>query len=172
MLSQTYCCRYIASLVRALQYLKSNNVIHRDIKPENLLVGLDGRLKLADFGWSVHTTKARRRTVCGTLDYLSPEMVKGQPYDGAIDVWSLGVLMFEFLFGKPPFEAASHQQTYRRITSVDLQWPKEPDVSSQAKDLIQKVSFDSTTRFEQQARVGAVWASLNPGKNLVSEGYH
>lgn len=69
------CCRYIASLAGALLYCHSKHVIHRDIKPENLLLGLNGELKIADFGWSVHAPNSRRRTLCGTLDYLPPEMV-------------------------------------------------------------------------------------------------
>ena len=69
-------CRYIASLAKALIYCHSKHVIHRDIKPENLLVGLNGELKIADFGWSVHAPHSRRKTLCGTLDYLPPEMVQ------------------------------------------------------------------------------------------------
>ena len=71
-------CRYIASLAHALQYCHSKHVIHRDIKPENLLIGIDGAIKIADFGWSVHAPNSRRKTLCGTLDYLPAEMVEGQ----------------------------------------------------------------------------------------------
>ena len=66
---------------RALLYCHSKNVIHRDIKPENLLLGFKGELKIADFGWSVHAPNYRRRTMCGTLDYLPPEMVEGRDHD-------------------------------------------------------------------------------------------
>lgn len=59
------------------------HVIHRDIKPENLLVGIKGELKIADFGWSVHAPNSRRQTLCGTLDYLPPEMVEGRDHDNA-----------------------------------------------------------------------------------------
>lgn len=70
------CCSYIASLAKALIYCHSKHVIHRDIKPENLLLGMKGELKIADFGWSVHAPNSRRKTLCGTLDYLPPEMVQ------------------------------------------------------------------------------------------------
>lgn len=81
-------------------------MIHRDIKPENLLNCL-GTIKLADFGWSVYAPSNRRETMCGTLDYLPPEMVnsKHPSYDKSIDVWSLGILAFEFTCGFPPFES-------------------------------------------------------------------
>jgi serine/threonine protein kinase len=81
-------------------------VIHRDIKPENLL-NYFGVIKLADFGWSCHAPSNRRQTVCGTLDYLPPEMCRPyqkSEYDKSIDIWSLGVLAYEFCVGKPPFE--------------------------------------------------------------------
>eukprot|EP00850_Spirogloea_muscicola_P021773 SM000261S09972 [mRNA] locus=s261:97814:99329:+ [translate_table: standard] len=105
---------YVASLARALMYCHSKHVIHRDIKPENLLLGARGDLKIADFGWSVHAPSLRRQTLCGTLDYLPPEMVEGKEHGTGVDVWSLGVLCYEFLFGVPPFEAAGHSETYRR----------------------------------------------------------
>lgn len=130
---------YVASLAKALIYCHTKHVIHRDIKPENLLVGMKGELKIADFGWSVHAPNSRRRTLCGTLDYLPPEMVEGKEHDTAVDIWSLGVLCFEFLYGLPPFEAAGHQETYRRILTVDLYYPAIPVVSDGAKDLITKL---------------------------------
>jgi serine/threonine protein kinase len=79
-------------------------VIHRDIKPENLLYS-NGRVKLSDFGWSAHTPDDKRRTMCGTLDYLPPEMVNKDKYDHTVDIWCVGILTFEFLTGSPPFEA-------------------------------------------------------------------
>lgn len=79
----------------------------------------------------------RRTTLCGTLDYLPPEMIEGQLHDERVDHWSLGILMYEFLVGKPPFEAETNTETYRRITKVDLHFP--PFVSEGARDLISKV---------------------------------
>ena len=66
------------------------------------------RTKIADFGWSVHSA-SRRKTLCGTLDYLPPEMVANEPHDHNVDVWSLGVLCYEFLVGTPPFETEGHE---------------------------------------------------------------
>ncbi|CAH1270854.1 aurora kinase C-like [Branchiostoma lanceolatum] len=128
---------YIAQLADALKYCHSKKVIHRDIKPENLLLGLKGDLKIADFGWSVHAPSSRRATLCGTLDYLPPEMIEGKMHDEKVDLWSLGVLCYEFLVGKPPFEAEGHSETYRRISKVDLRFP--PHVTSGARDLISKL---------------------------------
>lgn len=121
----------------ALRYLHRKHVIHRDIKPENLLIGMKGELKIADFGWSVHAPNMRRTTLCGTLDYLAPEMVEGRDHNEKVDLWSLGVLCYEFLVGVPPFETDGYQQTYRRIAKVDLQIPDY--VSPEAKDLITKL---------------------------------
>ena len=126
--------QYILELSTALSYCHVKHVIHRDIKPENLLIGHNGELKIADFGWSVHAPTSRRNTLCGTLDYLPPEMVEGREHDANVDVWSLGVLMYEFLVGTPPFEAEGHSATYRRISRVDLRFPK--GLAEDAKDLI------------------------------------
>lgn len=121
-------------LADALLYCHAKKVIHRDIKPENLLLGLKGELKIADFGWSVHAPSLRRKTMCGTLDYLPPEMVEGRTHDEKVDLWCLGVLCYELLVGHPPFESTSHAETYRRITKVDLHFP--PVVPEGARDLI------------------------------------
>lgn len=135
--SEPQAAKYIAQMARALSYLHKKHVIHRDIKPENLLLGIDGELKIADFGWSVHAPTNRRQTLCGTLDYLPPEMVEGREHNQQVDLWSLGVLMYEFLVGVPPFEEAGHQHTYRRIAKVDLRIPDT--VSEPAKDLIRSL---------------------------------
>ena len=76
--------QYIAQLADALVYCHSKKVIHRDIKPENLLVSMKGDIKIADFGWSVHAPSSRRTTLCGTLDYLAPEMVEKRQHDETV----------------------------------------------------------------------------------------
>ncbi|SPQ99993.1 Aurora kinase [Plasmodiophora brassicae] len=129
--------QYISQLAGALDYCHKKHVIHRDIKPENLLLGRNGELKIADFGWSVHTPNSRRMTLCGTLDYLPPEMIEGKAHDETVDIWSLGVLTYEFLVGRPPFETEGHNETYRKIARVDIRYPTwlDPD----ARDLISKL---------------------------------
>lgn len=128
---------YAQEIARALIYMHSKHVIHRDIKPENLLVGHSGELKIADFGWSVHAPSSRRTTLCGTLDYLPPEMIENRPHDEHVDIWTLGILMYEFIVGNPPFEAESNTETYKRIATIDLKFPGH--VSSAARDLLVKI---------------------------------
>lgn len=101
------------------------------------MIGWDGELKLSDFGWSVHSITSRRNTLCGTLDYLPPEMIQGSDYDNSVDTWCLGVLMYELLVGHAPFEAEGQTKTYKRIVSIDLKIPSH--MSDLAKDLIKKV---------------------------------
>ena len=132
--SESTAARYILQLANALAYCHKKHIIHRDIKPENLLVGYNGELKIADFGWSVHAPSSRRKTLCGTLDYLPPEMLDGTAHDERVDIWSLGVLTYEFIVGNPPFEAEGHHQTYRRIARVDLKFPSH--VSDEAREFI------------------------------------
>uniref|UniRef100_H2Z804 Aurora kinase n=1 Tax=Ciona savignyi TaxID=51511 RepID=H2Z804_CIOSA len=135
--SEDVTATYIAELADALNYCHSKQVIHRDIKPENLLMGLRGELKIADFGWSVHAPSSKRQTLCGTLDYLPPEMVEAKDHDANVDLWTLGILCYEFLVGKPPFETQSNKDTYRRITTLQYSFP--PHVSEGARDLIRRL---------------------------------
>jgi aurora kinase, other len=136
--------QYIAQMAAALKYLHKKHVMHRDIKPENILVGIHGEIKISDFGWSVHAPNNRRQTMCGTLDYLPPEMLKpgssDNYYNEKVDLWSLGVLTYEFLVGEAPFEDTT-VMTQRRIARCDMSVPSF--VSPDAKDLIQRVSNKS-----------------------------
>ncbi|CAG7565805.1 unnamed protein product [Fusarium equiseti] len=134
--------RFVAQVVSALRYLHPKNIIHRDIKPENILVGMYDELKISDFGWSVHSPSRRRETMCGTLDYLPPEMIRfgstdvSRFYDEKVDIWSLGVLIYEFLVGVPPFEDTP-VKTQRRIARADMQIPDF--ISPKAKHLIKSI---------------------------------
>ncbi|KFM69803.1 Aurora kinase A, partial [Stegodyphus mimosarum] len=134
---ETKAATYMAQLANAFKYCHAKNVIHRDIKPENLLLSLAGQIKIADFGWSVHAPSSKRKTMCGTLDYLPPEMLENKVYDSTVDLWCLGVLCYEFLVGSPPFESQSQQDTYKRIRKVDIHFPSH--VSDLAKDFIMKL---------------------------------
>ena len=134
--------QYIAQMAAALKYLHKKHVMHRDIKPENILVGIHGEIKISDFGWSVHAPNNRRNTMCGTLDYLPPEMLRGggrdNYYSEKVDLWSLGVLMYEFLVGEAPFED-TQVMTQRKIMRGEYTVPNF--VSPEAKDLIKRVSY-------------------------------
>ncbi|KAH8549896.1 kinase-like domain-containing protein [Umbelopsis sp. PMI_123] len=138
-LSERQTALYMVQVTDAMMYLHTLNVTHRDLKPENVLIGQDGRLKLADFGWAIHDPKPRRRTFCGTLDYLPPEMVESQPHDQRVDVWSLGILCYELLTGAPPFEDLNegYTATYEKILNVDYTFP--PHVSDLARKFVQKL---------------------------------
>ncbi|XP_019716695.1 aurora kinase A isoform X1 [Hippocampus comes] len=156
---------YIMELADALDYCHSRKVIHRDIKPENLLLGAHGELKIADFGWSVHTPSSRRSTLCGTLDYLPPEMIEGKTHDEKVDLWSLGVLCYEFLLGKPPFETKSHEDTYRRISRVEYSYPSQSSVSALAKDLISLLlKHNPAQRLPIQGVLSHQWVVQNSTK--------
>ncbi|KAL1548705.1 Serine/threonine-protein kinase Aurora-3 [Salvia divinorum] len=160
-LSETQAATYIHSLTKALAYCHDKHVIHRDIKPENLLLDHEGRLKIADFGWSVQS-RSKRHTMCGTLDYLAPEMVEKKAHDYSVDNWTLGILCYEFLYGVPPFEAESQKDTFKRILKVDLTFPSTPDVSAEAKDLISRLLVkDSSKRLSLQKIMEHPWIVKN-----------
>jgi len=162
--TDTQSSMYIKQMADALEYCHSKKVIHRDIKPENLLLDVSGNIKIADFGWSVHAPNSRRATMCGTLDYLPPEMIEGSMHDETVDLWSLGVLTYEFLVGKPPFEAETNNETYRRITKVDLRFPSH--LSTEAKDLISRLlRKDPSERLELKEVLKHEWIlKHNPSK--------
>ncbi|GAA5977270.1 hypothetical protein JCM10908_004916 [Rhodotorula pacifica] len=148
--------RYIAQMADALAYLHKKHVMHRDIKPENILIGINGELKIGDFGWSVHAPSNRRNTLCGTLDYLPPEMVENREHTDKVDLWALGVLTYEFLVGAPPFEDLSgHEATYKKIVRVQYTIPSH--VSPEAQDLIRKL-----LRYKPEDRLPLAEVSRHP----------
>jgi len=136
----------IVQLAHALRHCHSKHVIHRDLKPENLLINANGQLKISDFGWSVHAPGKRRKTFCGTLDYLPPEMVQGKEHDKGVDIWTVGILTYEFLVGKPPFEGEDVNATYKLILSGRIEYPSDLVISAEAKDLISKLLVHEPTK--------------------------
>ena len=124
--------------ISALQYLHSFNppIIHRDIKPENLLLNESGRILLADFGWSNFSDGDVRKTFCGTPEYIAPEMLLKRGHDTRVDIWSIGVLMFELLAGYSPF-IAKGTDLYQNIRRLKIHWPN--DMPPLAKNLIGRI---------------------------------
>lgn len=138
-LAEADAARYFVDVALALCHLHSHTIVHRDLKPENILMcGTSPmKAKLADFGWCAELQKDARTTFCGTWDYLSPEMVENQPHDSGVDIWAIGILLFEMLTGRAPFAASSQVKVVNRIINVDLQVPSS--VPPLAADLMQKL---------------------------------
>jgi len=136
--SSAAAARYLYETCDALEYCHSHNVVHRDIKPENILLDREGHVKLADFGWScVMEDEDLRQTFCGTCDYLAPEMIMGRGHRESLDMWDVGVLLYEMLVGKSPFGSTDQETTCRLIMQVDLRFPA--DMGKDAEDLIRKL---------------------------------
>ncbi|ORZ19717.1 kinase-like domain-containing protein [Absidia repens] len=113
---------YAAEVILALEYLHANEIIYRDLKPENILLDERGHVKLTDFGFAKRVP-TYTYTVCGTPDYLAPEMIRSQGYTLAVDWWSLGVLIYEMLVGKPPFADTNPVNLYEKILDCRIDWP-------------------------------------------------
>ena len=113
-------------------------IIHRDIKPENVLLGDNMRAKLTDFGWSNYMQgDFKRTTVCGTPIYLAPEMINNTGHDEKVDIWCIGVLLFELITGQQPWQGSDVQTVKYNISRLKINWPKQMDRN--AADLISKI---------------------------------
>jgi serine/threonine protein kinase len=142
-LSEDESFKYFIQVASALNFLHQNNMIHRDLKPENILINKDGNVKLCDFGWTVETNKTRE-TFCGTYEYMAPEIIVEKPYNKAIDVWSLGILLYELLHSYSPFRAKSsnhgpnENSSYKEVMKnvVNHKFKIEKKISDECRDLL------------------------------------
>ena len=114
---QTY--KYFSQVVNAVYFLHKNNLVHRDIKPENILLNGD-KIKLCDFGWCCETNLNDRKSFCGTFEYMAPEIIKEIPYGKPVDIWALGILLYELYYGVSPFNSnkQNEEQTKEVINNI------------------------------------------------------
>lgn len=128
----------IREVLIAVGYLHDNRIIHRDLKPENFLIGRDGKIKVADFGLSAKLDydDEKKFTVCGTPNYLCPEILKSRGHGYEVDIWAIGVCTYLLLFGRQPFESIKTKLLYEHIKNGAYSFPSEPKLSSSAYDFI------------------------------------
>ncbi|KIK69040.1 hypothetical protein GYMLUDRAFT_633267 [Collybiopsis luxurians FD-317 M1] len=156
---------YAAEVAVALSHLHSLNVVYRDLKPENILLNSDGHIRVADFGFA-KTCSSVTWTLCGTPDYLAPEIIAGQRYNKSVDWYALGVLIFEMITGLPPYHQAQGNPAilYEKITAgpSQIRFPpyKNEEFPPLAKDLIMKLmECDPSKRYgNMQYGAGDVFA--------------
>jgi len=170
--SEADAANIVRQILEAVEYMHENGIAHRDLKPENLLCSGDehNTIKVTDFGLSKDFGSACLRTSCGTPDYVAPEVLRGQPYDNSVDVWSIGVITYILLCGFPPFYGNTDQQIFEKILKVDYDFPS-PDwdqISAEAKEFIRKILVhDPTKRPNAAEALDSDWIkSKAPSKPL------
>lgn len=136
-------CFYAAQIVIIFQYLHSKDIVYRDLKPENLLLDHAGNIKLTDFGFAKRV-EYRTWTLCGTPEYIAPEVLMNKGHGKPVDWWALGILIFEMLSGSPPFVDADPMAIYQQILAGRIHFPRYFD--RQAKDLIRKLLSPDITK--------------------------
>ena len=140
---------YAAMVTSAFAYLHARKIAHRDLKPENLLFDKQGYLKLVDFGFA-KVIKDRTWTLCGTPEYLAPEIISNRGHNIGADWWTLGILTYEMLVGQPPFVGQSQLETYHKITRGKYKMPTT--FTPQIKDFISRLLMHNPA-----VRLGCSW---------------
>ena len=139
---------YFIQVVNAINFLHENGYIHRDIKPENILLDRNNNVKLCDFGWCTKISEnQKRKTFCGTIEYMSPEIISNENYDKCVDIWALGILLYEMLHGFSPFKSKNiklnyeqlKEEIFNNIENGSYVIYKEKELSKECVSLIRKL---------------------------------
>merc|ERR1711933_635435 len=150
---------YASCVVEAFDYMHERDIIYRDLKPENLVLTRDGYLKVTDFGFAKEVVD-KTFTLCGTPDYLAPEIVTGQGHGKGVDWWTLGILIYEMLASFPPFFDDEPMMTYRKIIQGKFKCPRY--LSAESKDLISQFLKPKATKRLGVIKGGATLIRSHP----------
>ncbi|EYC00147.1 hypothetical protein Y032_0117g636 [Ancylostoma ceylanicum] len=171
---------YVAETVLAIEYLHSYGIVHRDLKPDNLLITAMGHIKLTDFGLSkiglmnrttlvaegfentVDTQQFKDKQLCGTPEYIAPEVILRQGYGKPVDWWALGVILYEFLVGCVPFFGDSPEDLFSKVISEEVEYPDGDEaLPPEAEDLIRRL-LEKNPVERLGALVGATQLMVHP----------
>lgn len=140
---------FTLQIVNALKYLHANKVIHRDLKLGNLFISEEGEIKLGDFGLAakLEFDNDKRYTVCGTPNYIAPEILENKNgHSYGVDIWSLGVIVYTLVVGKPPFETENVKETYKRIKACQYKFPEHSNASEEVRNLVDNILVRDPTK--------------------------
>lgn len=147
--SEAHAKFYFCEVLTSLKYLHEKNIAYRDLKPENIVIDIDGHIRLTDFGLSKMDMREESQSFCGSPEYMSPEMLSNQGHSKNVDVYCIGVLLFELLTGRPPFYDRDKNEMYLKILHSKLEIPGF--ISDDARDLLQRLLEKNPKR-----RIGSV----------------
>jgi serine/threonine protein kinase len=150
-------CFYGSQIAAIFEYCHSKNIVYRDLKPENILINADGYVKLTDFGFA-KVIEHRTYTLCGTPEYIAPEVLLNKGHGKPVDWWTLGILIYEMIVGYPPFVDEDPMGIYQKILSGKIVFPKMFDKN--AKGLVKKLLT---------ADLGKRYGNLKNGVNDIKE---
>ena len=135
----------MSQLLDAVKYIHDQNVIHRDLKLGNLFLDKGLNIKVGDLGLAtrLEDKDEKRKTICGTPNYIAPEVIQNDKskrgHSFEVDIWSMGVILYTILVGKPPYEAKDIKGTYQRILANEYTFPDHRKLSEDVKDLIRSM---------------------------------
>ncbi|PGH09976.1 AGC/PKA protein kinase [Blastomyces parvus] len=152
---------YAAEIVLILEFLHNvHGIAYRDLKPENILLDADGHLKLVDFGFAKEIWSRETYTLCGTPEYLAPEVIHNSGHGLAVDWWALGVLIYEFIVGQPPFWDPNPMRIYEQIVEGRLRFPV--NMPPAAQDIVSQLCKTNPSERLGHIRGGSARVKQHP----------